>query len=905
MKMTPKWKGRLADSAAQYLLGLGGLALLTFICFQLDFGVARTGFAYTIVIALVSLLGSFSASIVLSVVAAAFLNYFFSPPLFEFRIDAPDDIVRIMAFLTTSLVVTALITRRKHAERELAATMRKLEEAQRLAHVGWWERDLITGRVTVSDEVCQILGMRPVARWLNLIHPEDRPKAAEAAEAALSPSGPRYDLEYRVVRSDGTERVVHSRADVIWDESGRPLRQFGVLHDITELRRAEQEARASEARYRAFVDHATDAFFMLDDHSIIIDVNRQACSDLGYSREELIGKHRSIFDISLNDSSIQDFKHRARGGEPVTFETRHRRSDGSSFPVEVRIREFEQGGRRFMCAARDITERERARKTLRESEAKLERAQRIAHVGWWERDFETRHVTLSDEVCEIFGVQPLDLPKWHDRWLEIIHPEDRARVADAAAAAVAGGPRYDVEYRVVRPDGVVRTVHSQGEVTWDEARRPVRQFGVLQDITERKESEQRLIVQHAVARILAEALTIDEAAPKLLEAMCETLGWDFGTLWFIDDGADVLFCAHMWCHRSVQGAEFELATRVSRFPLGRGLPGHVWARRTPICIQDSDAPNDTETIFVRGPSAKLSGMRAAFGFPILAGDEIVGVLELASRYIRQDNERLLETKIAVCSQIGQFIERKRASSALQVAQQELAHMSRITAMGELTASIAHEINQPLTGLVASGNACLLYLNNGRDLEAARRTVKDMISDAFRASEVVNRIRALAKKSPPKKDRLSINEVVLETVSLVRNELQRNNVTLELKLAQSLPPILGDRVQLQQVLLNLIINAKEAIGSAAEASSEITVITERSAPDKVQVTVSDTGPGFSQTGLDEIFEAFYTTKPDGMGMGLKISRSIVEAHGGKFWAMPNQPRGAAFQFTLSAVHEEGL
>jgi PAS domain S-box-containing protein len=371
MEIRHKRRPRLQAIAAQFLLGIVGLALITFVCFWLDFGVARTGFAYVILIGLLSLLGSFSASVVLSIVAAALLNYFFAPPLFELRIDAADDMVRIAAFLTTSLVVTALTTKRKRVEEDLAESKTRLEEAQRLAHVGWWERDVITGRVTVSDEVCRILGARPVAQWLYLIHPEDRPRAAEAAAAATRPGGPRYDVEYRVVRSDGTLRVVHSQGDVTWDDSGRPLRKFGVLQDITELRQTEQELRASEAR--------------------------------------------------------------------------------------------------------------------------LEEAQRIAHVGWWERDFSTAHVTLSDEACRIFGVQPVDLPEWHGRWLELIHPDDRPRVAEAAAAAlVRGGPRYDVEYRVVRPDGGERMVHSQGDVTWDESGKAVRQFGVLQDITELRQAEEEL-----------------------------------------------------------------------------------------------------------------------------------------------------------------------------------------------------------------------------------------------------------------------------------------------------------------------------------------------------------------------------------------------------------------------------
>jgi len=259
---------------------------------------------------------------------------------------------------------------------------------------------------------------------------------------------------------------------------------------------------------------------------------------------------------------------------------------------------------------------------------------------------------------------------------------------------------------------------------------------------------------------------------------------------------------------------------------------------------------------------------------------------------------------AIGSQIGQFIERKRAEYALLVARAEITHISRLTTMGELTATIAHEINQPLTGLVSSGNACLRYLaNNVSDIEAARRAVERMIRDAMRANEVIKRIRALATKSPAKKIRLDINEVVLETASLVRPELQRQNILLHIELAKGLALVIGDQIELQQVLLNLIMNAKESMGAADDHNRELTIMTEQIAPNEVLTSVRDTGPGLDEAELERIFEAFHTTKPTGMGMGLPISRSIIEAHGGRLWASPNQPRGAVFQFTVPVWQEE--
>ena len=255
------------------------------------------------------------------------------------------------------------------AFRSLRESERRLEEAQRVAHLGYWDRDLVANRVVLAEESWRIFGVEPDERpadlaewnkrWQSFIHPDDRPRVHAAVQAALA-GGPRYDVEFRIIRKNGEVRVIHSQGDVIRDASGRAVRMFGTQQDVT---------------------------------------------------------------------------------------------------------------------------------ALRESERRLEAAQRLARVGWWERDYATGHVSLSDEACRIFGVQPLELPQWHGRWLSLIHPEDRENAAAASDRALRGGPRYDIEYRVVRPDGAVRVVHSQGDVVRGESGRPIRQFGVMQDITELRRVE--------------------------------------------------------------------------------------------------------------------------------------------------------------------------------------------------------------------------------------------------------------------------------------------------------------------------------------------------------------------------------------------------------------------------------
>ena len=263
-------------------------------------------------------------------------------------------------------------------------------------------------------------------------------------------------------------------------------------------------------------------------------------------------------------------------------------------------------------------------------------------------------------------------------------------------------------------------------------------------------------------------------------------------------------------------------------------------------------------------------------------------------------------------------EQKRAEEALQKAQTELAHVARVTTLGELTASIAHEINQPLAAVVTNANASLRWLGGDLpDLTEAREAIRRIVRDGNRAGEIIDRIRALAKKAPPKKDWLDLNEAIGEVIAMAHSEVQRNRVLLQTNLAKDLPLISGDRIQLQQVILNLLVNAIEAMSGVDQGPRELWVSSEKvieihGEPEEgrykdraladaewthVLITVRDSGPGLDPQRLNRLFDAFYTTKPQGLGMGLAISRSIIEAHGGRLWAKTNAPRGALFKVTL--------
>jgi signal transduction histidine kinase len=232
------------------------------------------------------------------------------------------------------------------------------------------------------------------------------------------------------------------------------------------------------------------------------------------------------------------------------------------------------------------------------------------------------------------------------------------------------------------------------------------------------------------------------------------------------------------------------------------------------------------------------------------------------------------------------------------AQMELARVNRITTMGQLTASIAHEVNQPLAALITQAHAALRWLGaEAPDLEEVRQALGDIVRDGNRASGIVERISALVKRVPPRQDPLDINEIILEVIALTRSEMLRNGVSLQTQLAKGLPLIRGDRVQLQQVMLNLIVNAIEAM--SVVSGRELLIETGAHATKDVIVEVRDSGPKLKPDRLEHLFDAFYTTKPGGMGMGLAICRSIIEAHGGQVSAVANVPQGAVFHFTLPA------
>jgi len=254
-------------------------------------------------------------------------------------------------------------------------------------------------------------------------------------------------------------------------------------------------------------------------------------------------------------------------------------------------------------------------------------------------------------------------------------------------------------------------------------------------------------------------------------------------------------------------------------------------------------------------------------------------------------------------------ERKRAEEErerLRHLEADLAHINRVSMMGELAASVAHEVNQPISGVVSNGSACLRWLaREVPDVEEAREAARRIVRDGKRAGEIIARIRALAsKRAAINKEELNLNETIQEVLALVGDEAKKKSVTIRTDFAADIPPVSGDRVQLQQVALNLIMNAIEAMSSVSDRARELVITTRNVDANQVRVMVEDSGIGIDPQMIDKIFDSFYTTKPGGMGMGLSISRSILEAHGGRLWAEANDGPGTTLHFTLPKYHQEG-
>jgi PAS domain S-box-containing protein len=522
----------------------------------------------------------------------------------------------------------------------------------------------------------------------------------------------------------------------------------------------------------------------------------------------------------------------------------------------------------FALARREVTRRRRATEEnirlygdLEKREAKIRRLVDSSIIGIMIADLGGRIIEANDAFLKMMGYSREDLVSGRMRWDEITPAEWLPVSQEAMLQIRTTGSSVPFEKEYFRKDGS-RVPVLVGATVVERGQEDVIAF--VLDLTERKQAEgrQKLLLDE---RKRAEYLSgqVFESSPDAVSIV----------------GRDYRYqrvnptCARNW------GMAAEKIVGM-----------HV-ADMAGSDVFEQVKPN-LDRCFA-GEEVSYSGW-----FTLASGRRYVATTHTP---MRPDTERV-EAALIISRDLTEHV---LASEALREAQMELAHVNRVTTMGQLTASIAHEVNQPIAATLANAEAALRWLGaQPADLEEARQALGRIVKDGKRAGDIIGRIRAHIRKVPPQTDRLDINETILEVVALTRSELLRNGVSLQTELAD-VPLIQGDRIQLQQVILNLIVNAIQAMGEVGEGSRALSISTGMDASGNLLVGVRDSGPGLNPESRGRLFDAFYTTKAAGMGMGLSICRSIIEAHGGRVWAAANVPQGAVFQFTLPLQRESEL
>jgi len=510
----------------------------------------------------------------------------------------------------------------------------------------------------------------------------------------------------------------------------------------------------------------------------------------------------------------------------------------------------------------DTTESKRVEKKLRRSEESLLEAQKLSHTGSWRHELASGAVTVSPEIYRIHDIRPDDDPSNTEFFFSKFHPEDRRRVVDLFQRAEIEKTEFHVDYRIVLPDGTIKYLHTTGHPVLNESGDLVEFVGTAMDVTAAKQAE--------------EALRRSEAYLAEAQRLSHTGSWA---------GAPGMGEIRYWS---------EECYRVLGFDPHGGQP------RFETYFQRIH-PDDQTRAMEQLEKAGREKTEFEFDYRIVhPGGEIRSIHTIGHPVFSSSGDL-----VEFVGTVIDVTERKRAEEErerLRQAQADLARVNRVTTMGELTASLAHEVNQPITAGLTNANTCLRWLS--RDVPnvveagaAAMRIVKDQT----RAAEIISRIRLLFKKGIPQWELVDVNEVIREMIVLVSGETTQYTITVRTELAADLPPVMGDRVQLQQVLMNLMVNGIEAMKDV-EGTRELAITSQREKNEELVVSVRDTGVGLPLQQAEQIFNAFFTTKPHGTGMGLRISRSIVESHGGRLWADENPPRGASFYFVLPTRNE---
>jgi PAS domain S-box-containing protein len=785
-----------------------------------------------------------------------------------------------IATLLTSLLLS----------RDLQENKARLEQAQRVAHVGYWEWNLETGEVVWSDETYRIFGFKPQERPMDfatvrgMVHPEDREALYSGVDVELD-AGVHPVADFRIVTPSGEVRTVHAITSKLWStlpgdpDNGAPGRAhnlFGTVQDITELKRAEQARHALSQdlqESRAWLEEAQRVahlgYWVWD-----LETNRVIWSEETY-RIFGLAPRDGPFDIAIvgemfhpddRAAVFRTAEEAIRSGTRADCEHRLIRPDGETRFVHSLgdLKKDSAGRTQMFGTTQDITDRKLAEQALRRNQFYLSEGERLAHMGSWaSRDLGIRWsddltIYWSDEVYKIYGLDPRNGTPNLQQYLAAVHPQDRASMAETIEMMHRQHRGCDVTKRIVRPDGELRYVRCVGIPVFEDG--VFHGFhGTTMDVTAQELLTQELRREQAY---LAEAQSLAHIGS-----------------WACNLATREIF------HSSDENA------RLYGFDPGQGpLPFDLF--------YGTILPEDERVIRPKLENAIRTGADYDVEFRIRRADGDVRFL----RGIGHHNPS---------QEVGEYFgitvditERKRAEEErerLHLLEADLAHINRVNMMGELAAALAHEIKQPIAASITSANACLRWLGHSPpDLERARAAAARIDREGNRAADIINSLRAFYKTGPPGERQLvDVKGTIEEMRVLLQAEAARYSVTIQTDLEPGIPNVLVDRVQLQQILMNLMLNAIEAM---KDGGGTLTISSGVNSEGHLIVSISDTGVGLAPESAELIFNPFHTTKPQGTGMGLTITRSILEAYGGRVWATANPGAGATFHFTLPSGAE---
>jgi PAS domain S-box-containing protein len=765
------------------------------------------------------------------------------------------------------------------------------------------------------------------------LHPDDRSPLAQAVRRYLAGETAEYETEARFRHKDGSYRTMLARGVAVRDITGKPIRFIGILLDITQLKRALETLRSSEQRFRTFVDHAADAFFLHDDQGRILDVNSQACTSLGYTRDELLGMSPFDFDPDLTPAVVEDLVRQANTGKMVAREARHRRKDGTVFPVELRGQAFWEDGRRFFVSlARDITERKRAEEALRESEERFRGTFENAAVGIAHSDLAGRFLRVNEKLCAIFGYTAEEMLRVS--WQDLTYPEDvAASIAQHSPLLRGERPSYSLEKRYVRKDGSVIWGELAVSLQRDTAGKPAYAIAVIKDISDRKRlySELRQAKEATAERArlaelgrdvgiaLSQGETLRELLQPCAEAMVRYLDAAFARIWCLPPGDDVL---HL---QASAGMYTHLDGPHAHIPVGRLKIGRIAQARRPVLTNEVQ----TDPCISDPAWAMREGMIAFAGFPLVVKDRTLGVLAMFSR--RPLSAAVLQALESVAGVIALGIARKQQAVELRQAMQAAEAANR--AKDEFLANVSHEIRTPMNAIFGM-TELVLDTPLTEDQRQCLRTVKSAANNLL---GIINDLLDFAKIEAGKMEldvaEFSLRAAVGDTLRALAIRAHKKGLELLYHVQPDVPDALvGDAGRLRQILLNLVGNAikftdegEVVVRVEVAGSSEGDKVT-RWQGDKVKtlvgqsrdsnacvtlspchlVTLSfkvrDTGIGIPRDKQERIFRAFEqedtstTRKYGGTGLGLTIASRLVALMCGQITVDSEPGRGSTFTFT---------